>query len=159
MKKLLPLIVVVLTLFAGVRSADAQIFLGAGGAAATQFEGLGLQFGAGIQLPVLPLRLSGDYIMFFEKDDAGVTEKWNEFNINLGYQFVNQFSFSSYVFAGLNSATEEFGSLKTTEYGVNVGLGAEYSFGLLGWYSELKYTVSELDQFVFTTGLRLKFGI
>lgn len=159
MKKLVPMIIVVLTLFTGVQNADAQIYLGAGGAAATEFEGLGLQFGAGIQLPVLPLRLSGDYIMFFEKDDVGVKEKWNEYNINLGFQFVRQFNFSSYVFTGLNSATEEFGTLKTTEYGINAGLGAEYSFGLLGWYGELKYTLSELDQFVFTTGLRLNFGI
>ena len=159
MKKLVPMIVVVFTLLAGVQNADAQIYLGAGGAAASEFEGLGLQFGAGIQLPVLPLRLSGDYIMFFEKDDIGVKEKWNEYNINLGFQFVEQFNFSSYIFMGLNSATEEFGTLKTTEYGVNAGLGAEYRFGMLGWYGELKYTLSELDQFVFTTGLRLNFGI
>jgi hypothetical protein len=159
MKRFLPVIIVALTLFAGARDANAQIFLGAGGAAGTTFEGLGLQFGGGVQLPVIPLRLSGDYIMFFEKDDSGVTEKWNEFNINLGYRYISQFNFSSYVFAGLNSSTEEFGTLKTTEYGVNLGLGAEYSFGLLGWYSELKYTYSELDQIVFSTGLRIGFGL
>jgi hypothetical protein len=159
MKKMIPLIAVILMLFAGAKEAQAQIFIGAGGAAATQYEGLGVQFGAGVQLPVLPFRISGDYILFFEKDDAGVTENWSEFNINVGYEYVSQFMFSSYVFTGLNSATYEFGTLSDTEYGVNFGIGAEYSFGLLAAFGELKYTLSELDQFVFSTGLRLKFGI
>jgi hypothetical protein len=159
MKKFLTVFAVIFLLFTGARDAQAQIFIGAGGAAATEFEGLGLQFGAGVQLPVMPLRFSADYILFFEKDDAGAKENWNEYNINIGYEYYNMFMFSSYVFAGLNSATYEFGSLKETEYGANIGLGAEYSFGLLGAFGELKYTLSELDQFVFTAGLRIKFGI
>jgi hypothetical protein len=70
--------------------------------------------------------------------------------------------FKSYGYTGLNysrsSIALEGSDISEDAFGVNVGIGAEYDFGGLLAFGDLKYVISEFDQPVFSIGLRIPFG-
>src|SRR5690625_6871785 len=81
-----------------------------------------------------------------------------ELNANAGYIFYEEFMFKSYAYTGLNYARSKVDtgndSLTDSAIGLNLGLGAEYDFGGVLAFGDLKYVISEFDQPVFSIGLR-----
>lgn len=138
---------------------EAQVKAGVGAAFASEIEQVGIQGDLQYRFSKRPaFRIGGDLIYYFPKDD----HEFIEANLNGAYIFYQEFMFKSYLFTGLHLAqlTKNFsnGSVKNRTIGANVGLGAEYDFGGLLAYGDLKYVFSEFDQPVFSIGLRIPFG-
>lgn len=138
------------------QESEAQIKAGLGAAFASEIEQVGIQGDLHYRLPNMPaIQFGGSAVYYFPKDDRGFIEA----NLNGAYIFYDEYMFKSYLYTGLHLAQASIdGSVKNREIGLNVGLGAEYDFGTLLAFGDLKYVISEIDQPVFSIGLRIPFG-
>jgi outer membrane immunogenic protein len=138
--------------------AKAQVSAGAGMAFGSGIEQVGVQADLHYRLANIPaLQIGAGLIYYFPKNN----HDFYEVNLNAGYTFYEEFMFKSYAYTGLNYARSKTGienaSISETAYGLNAGIGAEYDFGRLLAFGDLKYVISEFDQAVFSIGLRLPF--
>jgi hypothetical protein len=159
MKKLTQFSVIsILLLMAVSQIAVAQVSAGAGMAFGSEIEQTGVQGDLHYRFSNLPaLQLGAGFIYYFPKDNHHFTE----FNLNGSYIFYEEFMFKSYAYTGLNYARSKVdsGNISGTEtaFGLNIGLGAEYDFGSILAFGDLKYVVSKFDQPVFSIGIRVPF--
>ncbi len=154
--QILVFVIAVLTL--GSQKSYSQVSAGAGMAFGSDIEQVGAQADLHYSLVNRPaLRFGAGFVYYFPKDN----HNFYEVNINGAYTFYEEFMFKSYLYTGLNYARSKFdvgnGSISDTAYGLNLGIGAEYDFGRLLAFGDLKYVISDFDQAVFSIGLRLPF--
>ena len=154
--KIFVLIIAVLTLVS--QKSYSQVKAGAGMAFGSDIEQVGVQADLYYSLVNRPaLRFGAGFIYYFPKNN----HDFYEVNINGAYTFYEEFMFKSYFYTGLNYARSKVdfnnGSVSDTAYGLNLGIGAEYDFGRLLAFGDLKYVISDFDQAVFSIGLRLPF--
>ena len=160
MKTVLKISAFIIAIFAlSSQESNAQIKAGIGAAFGSEIEQVGIQGDLHYRLPSTPaIQLGAGFIYYFPKDDVN----FYELNLNGGYIFYDEFMFKSYLYTGLNYAhTEVSGggaSFSDSAIGLNVGIGAEYDFGGVLGFSDLKYVISDYDQPVFSIGLRVPFG-
>ncbi len=145
--------------FIVLQTAEAQVSAGAGLAFGSEIEQVGLQADLNYRMASMPAIMMGaGFIYYFPKD----SRDFYELNINGAYIFYEEFMFKSYAYTGLNYARSKvnFGneSISENAFGLNVGIGAEYDFGPLFAFGDLKYVISEFDQPVFSIGVRVPFG-
>ncbi|MCC5904724.1 MAG: outer membrane beta-barrel protein [Balneolaceae bacterium] len=153
----------VLVLFAVIfsftlQTSKAQVTAGAGMAFGADIEQVGIQGDLHYRLSGMPsIHFGGGFTYYFPKDN----HDFYEINLNGAYTFYEEFMFRSYAFTGLNYArsktAHQNASVSDSAFGLNAGIGAEYDFGRLRAFGELKYVISEFDQAVFTIGLRVPF--
>lgn len=139
-------------------AAEAQVKAGVGMAFGSDIEQIGIQGDIHYRMLNRPaLQFGGGLIYYFPKDN----HNFMELNANAGYIFYEEFMFKSYAYTGLNYARSKVDtgndSLTDSAIGLNLGLGAEYDFGGILAFGDLKYVISEFDQPVFSIGLRLPF--
>lgn len=144
----------------GSQQADAQFSAGAGMTFGSSIEQVGIQGDLHYQLANQPaFRFGAAFVYYFPKND----HNFYEVNVNGAYIFYEEFMLKSYLYTGLNYARSHVpmlgsGSSATdSAFGVNAGIGAEYDFGPLFGFGDLKYVFSEYNQAVFTIGLRVPF--
>lgn len=142
-----------------LQEANAQVKAGLGVAFASEIEQVGIQGDLHYRLANIPaVQIGGSLIYYFPKDD----HEFIEANLNGAYIFYDEFMFKSYLYTGLHLARSQInypeGSVQNRTIGANIGLGAEYDFGGLLAFGDLKYVFSEFDQPVFSLGLRVPFG-
>lgn len=157
MKTLLKISVLLIAFIAlNSQESNAQVKAGVGAAFASEIEQVGIQGDLHYRFANIPaIQVGGSLIYYFPKDDRDFIEA----NLNGAYIFYDEYMFKSYLYTGLHLAQASIdGSVKNREIGLNVGLGAEYDFGPLLAFGDLKYVFSETDQPVFSIGLRLPFG-
>lgn len=139
------------------QQSDAQVKLGAGAAFASDIEQVGIQGDLHYRLPDRPFQFSGSLLYYFPKDNHDFIEA----NLNGAYIFYEEFMFKSYLYAGVNLARSKVNfpnsSAIDRAIGMNIGLGAEYDFGPVLGFGDLKYVFGEFDQPNFAIGLRLPF--
>jgi hypothetical protein len=138
---------------------NAQVKAGVGLAFGSEIEQVGIQADLQYRLQNAPsIQLGGGAIYYFSDD----VQDFYELNLNGAYIFYEKFMFKSYGYTGLNysrsSIALEGSDISEDAFGVNVGIGAEYDFGGLLAFGDLKYVISEFDQPVFSIGLRIPFG-
>lgn len=140
------------------QESNAQVKVGLGAAFGSEIEQVGIQGDLHYRFKNTPaIQLGGNLIYYFPKDDRAIIAG----NLNGAYIFYDKYMFKSYLFTGLHLAQEndtQEGSAKNREIGLNLGVGAEYDFGGLLAFGDLKYVISEIDQPVFSIGLRVPFG-
>jgi hypothetical protein len=137
---------------------QAQISAGAGVAFGSGIEQVGVQGDLHYQLANMPaLRFGAGFGWYFPKDN----HDFYEVNLNGAYTFYEEFMFKSYAYTGLNYARSKTSfqdaAVSETAFGLNLGVGAEYDFGSVLAFGDLKYVVSEFDQAVFSIGMRIPF--
>ena len=158
-----------------INSVSAQSFtdkisFGGGLSYGTEIEKLGINF-KGIYEITEKIHGSLNFTYFFtKKENIGTAEwKWSlwELNFDGHYVFTSSDKFSAYGLAGINITHwgtkwegDTYGGYyhdfdnSDTDIGLNIGGGALYNFtGSLSGFGELKYVVSNYDQFVFTFGV------
>lgn len=152
--KILTFLVVVIIL--NLQEANAQVKAGLGAAFASEIEQVGIQGDLHYRFGNIPaIQIGGSLIYYFPKDD----HEFIEANLNGAYIFYDEYMFKSYLYTGMYlSRSSVNGSVQNRAIGLNIGLGAEYDFGSLLAFGDLKYVISELNQPVFSLGLRLPFG-
>lgn len=138
--------------------AKAQMSAGAGLAFGSEIEQVGIQADLHFRLAAVPaVKLGAGFIYYFPKDNRD----FYEVNLNGAYIFYEEFMFKSYAYTGLNYARSKIGtanaSVTENAFGLNAGLGAEYDFGPILAFGDLKYVVSKFDQPVFSIGIRVPF--
>lgn len=138
---------------------NAQVKAGVGMAFGSEIEQVGIQGDLHYRLSNVPaIQLGGGFTYYFPKN----SRDFYEVNFNGAYILYEEFMFKSYGYTGLNyshSSVELEGSdISDGAFGLNVGVGAEYDFGGLLAFGDLKYVISEFDQPVFSIGLRVPFG-
>ncbi len=158
MKTTLHVITLLLTLiFLNPQQSDAQIKAGLGAAFASDIEQVGVQGDLHYRIPERPVQISGSLVYYIPKDNHDFLEA----NLNAAYIFYEEFMFKSYLYAGVNLARSEIdyenSSALDRAIGMNVGVGAEYDFGPLLGFGDLKYVFGEFNQPNFAIGLRLPF--
>lgn len=163
MKRLI--ILAVLFLMLGASSLHAQISAGLGGAYGAKLERFG------VQLRLLydfneRLRLAPDYVVFFNDDK---NTRYNEYNVNLHYNFLLKERLTLHALAGLNSFTQKVTipavppltediRLKDQDYGLNLGAGGMYRFSdRISAFGEGKYCLAGFDQFLISAGVMFHF--
>lgn len=139
--------------------ANAQVSAGVGMAFGSEIEQVGIQADLSYRLASLPSVMAGaGFTYYFPRDN----QDFYEVNLNGAYIFYEEFMFKSYAYTGLNYARSKVSvgneSASETAFGLNVGVGAEYDFGPLYAFGDLKYVISEFNQPVFTLGVRVPFG-
>lgn len=160
MKALLKISVLLIAIIAlNSQQSHAQVKAGLGAAFASEVEQVGIQGDLHYRLPNTPaIQFGGGLAYYFPKEDR----EFMEANLNGAYIFYDKYMFKSYLYTGLHLARLEQnhsnGSSIDRTIGLNIGLGAEYDFGSLLAFGDLKYVVSEIDQPVFSIGLRVPFG-
>lgn len=142
------------------KESDAQVKAGLGAAFGSDIEQVGIQGDLHYRFTNRPaFQIGGSLVYYFPEDNFHFLEA----NLNGAYIFYDEYMFKSYVYTGVNLARSELkyenasGSAIDRAIGLNLGVGAEYDFGSLLAFGDLKYVVGELDQAVFTIGLRLPF--
>ncbi len=145
--------------FTGLHVSNAQVSAGVGLAFGSEIEQVGIQGDLNYRFASLPAVMMGaGFTYYFPKNN----QDFYEVNLNGAYIFYEEFMFKSYAYTGLNYARSKvsFGndSVSETAFGLNIGIGAEYDFGPLFAFGDLKYVISEFDQPVFTLGIRVPFG-
>lgn len=140
------------------KESDAQVKAGLGAAFGSDIEQVGIQGDLHYRFTNRPaFMVGGSLVYYFPENDF----HFYEANLNGAYIFYDEYMFKSYFYTGLNLARSELkfdnGSAIDRAIGLNLGIGAEYDFGSLLAFGDLKYIVGELDQAVFTIGLRLPF--
>jgi hypothetical protein len=153
----------ILTLFLALiilspQKSDAQIKAGLGAAFASDIEQVGVQGDLHYRVPERPVQISGSLVYYIPKDNRDFLEA----NLNGAFIFYEEFMFKSYLYAGVNLARSEISrengsALLNRAIGMNVGVGAEYDFGPLLGFGDLKYVFGEFSQPNFSIGLRLPF--
>lgn len=150
--------VLIAIIILNTQESNAQVKAGLGAAFGSEIEQVGIQGDLHYRFQNIPaIQLGGDLIYYFPKDDRGFIEA----NLNGSYIFYDKYMFKSYLFTGLHLAQQKntrTDSVYNREIGLNIGLGAEYDFGPLLAFGDLKYVISEIDQPVFSIGLRVPFG-
>lgn len=160
MKTLFKISIILITVtMLSIQETNAQVKAGVGLAFGSEIEQVGIQGDVNYQLINTPsIQFGAGFIYYFPKND----QDFYEINLNAGYIFYEKFMFKSYLYTGLNYARSEisnqFASATEDAVGANVGIGAEYDFGGLLAFGDLKYVISEFDQPVFSIGLRVPFG-
>lgn len=137
---------------------EAQVKAGVGMAFGSDIEQVGIQGDIHYRMINRPgIQLGAGLIYYFPKDN----HDFLELNANAGYIFYEEFMFKSYAYTGLNYARSKVDvggdSISDSAFGLNLGVGAEYDFGGVLAFGDLKYVISEFDQPVFSIGLRLPF--
>ncbi|MDZ7717964.1 MAG: hypothetical protein U5K72_03965 [Balneolaceae bacterium] len=136
---------------------DAQVKLGAGAAFASDIEQVGVQGDLHYRLSNQPFQFSGSLLYYFPKDNHDFVEA----NLNGAYIFYEEFMFKSYLYTGLNLARSKVNfpnsSVIDRAIGLNIGAGAEYDFGPILGFGDLKYVFGEFNQPNFSIGLRFQF--
>lgn len=142
---------------------------------------LGIGFGYGHELEELGLginanyairseiRIAADFFYYLVDDDEflGETIEYTayELNANVHYLFINEENVIVYGLTGLNYLSLEAStstdnvtvSSDESEFGLNLGGGFEYlTSEQLSIFGEIKYAISEFDQFLFSAGIRYK---
>lgn len=144
-------------IFLHPQQSDAQVKLGLGAAFASDIEQVGVQGDLHYRFTELPVQISGSLVYYIPKDNRDFLEA----NLNGAYIFYDEFMFKSYVYAGLYLARSEIdyenSSVLNRAIGMNVGVGAEYDFGPLLGFGDLKYVTGEFNQPNFSIGVRLPF--
>lgn len=140
------------------KESDAQIKAGLGAAFGSDIEQVGIQGDLHYRFTNMPaFQIGGGLVYYFPKDNF----HFYEANLNGAYIFYDEYMFKSYFYTGLNLARSEIKyenrSAINRGIGLNLGVGAEYDFGSVLAFGDLKYILGELDQAVFTIGLRLPF--
>lgn len=139
------------------QQSNAQVKIGAGAAFASDIEQVGIQGDLHYRLTDRPVQFSGSLVYYFPKDNHDFIEA----NLNGAYIFYEEFMFKSYLYTGLNLArsTVNFpdGSVSDNAIGMNIGAGAEYDFGPVLGFGDLKYVFGDFNQPNFAIGLRLPF--
>lgn len=159
MKKMLQVLVLVSGCIAfGSQFAQAQVKAGVGMAFASDIEQVGIQTDLHYRLPNVPaVQIGGGFTYYFPKDN----HNFYEVNLNGAYIFYEEFMFKSYAYSGLNYSRSKVGfeglDVSDSAVGINAGVGAEYDFGGILAFGDLKYIISEFDQPVFSIGVRLPF--
>lgn len=148
----------ILIVIFGTQSSNAQISAGAGVAFGSEIEQVGLQGDLHYRFANTPaIRLGAGFMYYFPKDNHSFTE----LNLNGSYIFYEEFMYKSYAYTGLNYARSKVStgnnSISESAFGLNIGLGAEYDFGPVLAFGDLKYVVSKFDQPVFSIGIRVPF--
>lgn len=147
--------------------------------------GVGLMYGSEIEK--IGLRVDGVYqindefravadlgIFMPDKTDLGggdeVTITWWEFNANANYIFLSdeESGLTAYALGGLNFTTLRwsysgdnsgmFNDNSETEFGLNIGAGAEYNLDFADLFGELKFVIGDADQLNIGIGLRFPLG-
>lgn len=160
MKSFLQISAVLLVFFAiPSKETNAQVKAGVGAAFGSEIEQVGIQGDLHYRFAKIPaIQLGGSLIYYFPKNDR----EFIEANLNGAYIFYDKYMFKSYGYTGLHLARLTInypnGSIPNRTIGLNIGLGAEYDFGGLLAFGDLKYVFSEFDQPVFSIGLRVPFG-
>lgn len=149
-----------LTLFclAIVAVAHGQIRLDGGFAYGTDVNNPGVRFGSEIFVTE-EISVNPGVIIYFE--DAGMFDNrsWWEINANGHYYFAQESGWEFYGLAGINVTTRtiELGEARDpdTEVGLNLGIGVNYQWkDTLLPFGSFKYVASNLDQAVFSVGIR-----
>lgn len=160
MKTLLKISALLIAIVAlNAQESNAQVKAGLGAAFASEIEQVGIQGDLHYRLPNTPaIQFGGGLAYYFPKDDR----EFLEANLNGAYIFYDKYMFKSYLYTGLHLSRLEQnhsnGSSLDRTIGLNLGLGAEYDFGSLLAFGDLKYVFSETNQPIFSIGLRLPFG-
>jgi len=150
----------------------AQTKIGTGAAWANGVEEFGYQINASFQTRVTNLRIAGDFSLFFVDDIRTLDQSFSEFNLNGFYEFLEFNRFSIYGLGGINvgffnleveiETTRPGRFLESTQsetrVGLNTGGGFEIDVVALSLFAEGKYTFNELDQAIFTAGIRFELG-
>jgi outer membrane immunogenic protein len=142
----------------------AQTRIGAFLANGTEIE----QWGIGVNAEFFlneKMSVQPNLIFYFPEDAGGVKTSFWELNGDFHYYFVSQDVVSFYGKAGLNFSTLKYkydisgfsGEDSQTEFGVNLGIGANFNVGGVLPFAEIKYVISDFDQAVI--GLGVKFPI
>lgn len=144
-------------IFLTPQQSDAQVKVGIGAAFASDIEQVGIQGDLHYRLSERPIQFSGSLVYYFPKDDHDFLEA----NLNGAYIFYEEFMFKSYIYAGVNLARSEQNyendSVIDRAIGMNIGAGAEYDFGPVLGYGDLKYIFGDFNQPNFSIGLRIPF--
>jgi hypothetical protein len=139
------------------KQAEAQVKAGLGAAFASDIEQVGVQGDLHYQFANLPVQIGGSLVYYIPKNDRDFLEA----NLNGSFIFYEESMFKSYLYAGLYLARSEINnqnsSVLNRAIGMNVGVGAEYDFGPLLGFGDLKYVTGEFNQPNFAIGLRLPF--
>jgi outer membrane protein X len=106
--------------------------------------------------------ISPNLLFYFPKKNGPYKTSFWELNGNVNYYFLNDQPVSVYGLAGLNITNvkvkyDAFGSdysNSDSEFGLNLGLGANFHVGNILPFAELKYTISDFDQLVFMMGVK-----
>ena len=151
------ILVVSFTMFTS-KVSEAQVKAGVGMAFGSDIEQVGIQGDIHYRMLNRPaIQFGGGLIYYFPKDN----HNFLELNANAGYIFYEEFMFKTYAYTGLNYARSKVSiaghSVSDSAIGLNLGVGAEYDFGRILAFGDLKYVISEFDQPVFSIGLRLPF--
>lgn len=140
------------------QESDAQVKAGLGAAFGSDIEQVGIQGDLHYRFANRPaFQVGGGLVYYFPENNFNFIEA----NLNGAYIYYDEYMFKSYFYTGLNLARSEIefdnGSAIDRAIGLNLGVGAEYDFDSLLAFGDLKYIVGDLDQAVFTIGLRLPF--
>lgn len=150
-------ILIIAVIFLMPKQSEAQVKLGAGAAFASDIEQVGVQGDLHYRLPERPVQFSGSLLYYFPKNDHDFIET----NLNGAYIFYEEFMFKSYLYGGLNLARSTVNfpndSVSDNAIGLNLGVGAEYDFGPILGFGDLKYVFGDFNQPNFSIGLRLPF--
>lgn len=150
-------------LFATAQLANAQIQIGGGLIYGTELEEVGVQVNGTLNTPG-PIRLAAD-IGIFLLDDVGNSERgfW-EINFNGHYMLPGIPKANVYGIAGINISTATLKNdtfnidSSDSEFGLNLGGGAEVPLGFAKLFGELRVVLGEADQAVLSGGLRFPIG-
>jgi len=158
MKTALQLFTLLLTLILlSPQRSNAQVKAGLGGAFASDIEQVGVQGDLHYRFSKFPVQISGSLVYYFPKDNRDFLEA----NLNGAFIFYEEFKFKSYLYTGVNLARSEISSGNSSvlnrAIGINIGIGAEYDFGRILGFGDLKYVTGEFNQPNFAIGLRLPF--
>jgi opacity protein-like surface antigen len=155
----------ILACILGASSLQAQLSAGVGGAYGTQLKR------SGVQLRLMydfneRFQLAPDVVVFFNDDKH---TRYNEYNVNLHYNFLIQERLTLHALAGLNSFTKKVTipatppltediKLKDQSYGLNLGAGGLYriSDGISA-FGEGKYSLAGFEQFLISAGIMFHF--
>ena len=166
--KILPVALLLLTILQ--LESRAQTKVGTGAAWANGVEEFGFNINASFLTPVEGFRIAGGFSHFFVDEIRAQDQSFSEFNLNGLYEFLNINRVSLYGLGGVNLGffnvnveieTPGFPLERTeseTKVGLNIGGGIEIDILALQLFGEGKHVFNELDQAIFTAGIRFDLG-
>ena len=148
MKKFFILFAVMIALTFSNLNAKSSTLVGGGLGYGTNIEELAIQVGAIIDIDS-PVDIAPDFKYYL----AGEFVTFWELNANVHYALTQNKGTNFYLLGGLNYATQSvevpfFGSVSSSEIGLNVGAGAKFDLGSFYILPEVKYVLSSFDQLV-----------
>jgi outer membrane protein X len=161
-------VIIALGLFLSTQNLNAQTEKGAmrigaqlGYGTGIESLGIGARFDYAITDAIL---LAPDLMYFFGKSEGEVDLNWFDINLNGNYLFdVGNPDITPYALAGINIAIfstnfDDFGfgnfGATGTKLGLNLGGGADFVVGTVIVFGEMRYAISNLDQFVIQGGVK-----